>query len=123
MAQDPSPPDTQLRVAFTAMHWVGWTFEAAMADPLRRGILAHKASHCHRRAMETIVFVSRIELLASRAAGYAKSAADANPYPPQSAAWRLFAKCFDAELKRRQTLTQPAQAAIKNVVTKKDKRT
>ena len=31
-------PDAYQRIAFDALHWVGWTFEAAMQDSTRREI-------------------------------------------------------------------------------------
>lgn len=119
-APPPAPQTAQLRTAFTAMHWVGWTFEAALADPVRRDIITHIASHWHRRPMENIVSVSRIEQLAQRAALHAHSARHVNPYPEHSAAGGLFTRCFDAEQKRLKSHATPAQAATETIATRKD---
>ena len=108
----PTPPsDAYLRTAFAAMAWVGWTFEAAMHDPVRRDIVTFIASHWPHRPMENIVSVSRIEQLAQRAALHERSAQRANPYPEHSAAGGLFAKCFEAEKKRQTAHIPRAQSA------------
>lgn len=40
----------QLQAAFEAFAWVGWTFEAALADPLRARLLRARA--CQMRTRE-----------------------------------------------------------------------
>lgn len=46
-----TPPTTaQLQAAFEAFAWVGWTFEAALADPLRARLLRARA--CQMRTRE-----------------------------------------------------------------------
>jgi hypothetical protein len=40
----------QLRAAFEAFAWVGWTFEAAMANPIRARLVSARA--CQMRARE-----------------------------------------------------------------------
>ena len=58
------PPVTMehLRAAFELMAWRGWTFEAAMADPIRSRVLRARAAHLrtqeyqrtHRRVVEVV---------------------------------------------------------------------
>ena len=36
--------EQQLRAAFQAMAWLGWTFEAAMADPIRSRVVKARAT-------------------------------------------------------------------------------
>lgn len=58
------PPVTMehLRAAFELMAWRGWTFEAAMADPIRSRVLRARAAHLrtqeyqrtHRRVVEAV---------------------------------------------------------------------
>lgn len=117
MSSPTQPSDAYLRTAFAAMAWLGWTFEAAMHDPVRSDILTHIASHWPRRPMENIVSVSRIAQLASRAALHDSSASAANPYPEHSAAGTLFAKCFDAEKKRLEAEAARAQSATESIAT------
>lgn len=67
------PPVTmeQLRAAFELMAWRGWTFEAAMADPIRSRVLRARAAQLraqeyrrtHRR---TVVPVRRYDPRADR---------------------------------------------------------
>ena len=58
------PPVTMehLRAAFELMAWRGWTFEAAMADPIRSRVLRARAAHLrtqeyqrtHRRVVQAV---------------------------------------------------------------------
>lgn len=58
------PPVTMehLRAAFELMAWRGWTFEAAMADPIRSRVLRARAAQLraqeyrrtHRRVVEAV---------------------------------------------------------------------
>lgn len=45
------PPITQaqLQAAFAAMHWKGWTFEAAMANDMRRRLVVARAHQIRTR--------------------------------------------------------------------------
>lgn len=105
------------RMAFAALHWVGWTFEAAMADPTRREITEFIATRWPKRNMETIVPISKIERLARLAATQHGSVREANPYPEHSAAGGLFARCFAAEKNKHTSPATRAQAAIETVAT------
>lgn len=42
----------QLQAAFQAFHWAGWTFEAAMADPVRSRIVKGRACAMRTRQMQ-----------------------------------------------------------------------
>lgn len=100
------------RLAFDALYWVGWTFEAAMNDRTRREIIELIATRWPK-SMENIISIRRIEQLAHKAAGQYASARDANPYPDSSAAGCLFVKCFEAEQNLHKALAQQQQPAIK----------
>lgn len=39
----PDVTDAHRRAAFEAMHWTGWTFEAALADDTRRRVVEARA--------------------------------------------------------------------------------
>jgi hypothetical protein len=109
-------PDAYQRIAFDALHWVGWTFEAAMQDSTRREIIKYIAIRWPK-TMDNVIPISRIEKLAHQAAGLHDTAGQANPYPEHSAAGGLFARCFDAEKNRRKVLAAKAHAAIETVAT------
>lgn len=42
----------QLQAAFQAFHWHGWTFEAAMADPLRSRLVKGRACDMRTRQLK-----------------------------------------------------------------------
>lgn len=107
----PIPSSSRQRLAFEALYWVGWTFEAAMNDGTRREIIELIATRWPK-SMENIIPIRRIEQLAHKAAGQYASARDANPYPDSSAAGGLFVKCFEAEQNRRKALSQQDPSAI-----------
>lgn len=44
----------QLRAAFEAMAWTGWTFEAAMADPIRRRVVQARAAKARADQIRSI---------------------------------------------------------------------
>lgn len=48
MPNDPLTP-AQLQAAFEAFAWVGWTFDAAMADPLRARLVRARAAALRTR--------------------------------------------------------------------------
>lgn len=76
--QAPAQPlaPEHLRAAFEAMHWMGWTYEAAMADPVRSRLVQWRACQLRRREQEattqpTTQCVRRVVLDASgNAAGW-----------------------------------------------------
>lgn len=107
-------PAAYLRIAFDALCWAGWTFDAAMCDAKRRQIIEFIANH-YPQKMETIVPIARIEQLAHKAALHHPRASDAQPYPAQTSAGKLFVLFFDVEQKRLQTLTHQALPAMKEV--------
>ena len=109
-------PTGRQQQAFSSLHWVGCTLQAALQHPKRRQIIEFIAAR-HLKAMETITPISRIEQLAHQAAGLYTSACAANPYPPMSAAAALFAQCFDAEQARRQERLQRTHATLKTTAT------
>jgi len=67
MPQKPAMPkvtDAHRRAAFAAMHWTGWTFEAAMATPTRRAVIDVRAAQLRtaefkRSATRTVQLVRR----------------------------------------------------------------
>lgn len=58
----PPVTDAHLRAAFELMAWTGWTFEAAMADPIRSRVLRARAAQLraqeyrrtHRRVVQAV---------------------------------------------------------------------
>jgi|GEM_PF-5300147 hypothetical protein len=49
-----------LQAAFKAMAWLGWTFEAAMADPVRSRLLQLRARQmCQAQARRRVVVAPR----------------------------------------------------------------
>lgn len=111
----PHNPAAYLHAAFTALHWPGLTFEAAMQCTARRAILDLIATRWPEKRMENIVLISRIDLLATNAARRGDALRSANPYPEHSAPGQLFAKCFDLEQKRLSALALKAQEATKTI--------
>ena len=45
----PEVTEVHRLAAFEAMRWTGWTFEAAMADPLRRQVIEGRAHQLRTR--------------------------------------------------------------------------
>ena len=110
-------PALYQRLAFDCLCWTGVTFEAALLDPGRRGVIDHIATHWPHKPMENIASISRISQLATGAAQRHRSARDANPYTDHSAAGQLFARCFDLEQKRLLALAPQAPPATESVAT------
>jgi hypothetical protein len=61
----PNVTEGHRRAAFEAMHWAGWTYEAAMANTTRRQIIDARAAHLRtaefqRTATRTVSLVRRV---------------------------------------------------------------
>ena len=61
----PSVTEGHRQAAFAAMHWAGWTYEAAMADTTRRQIIEARATQLRtaefkRTATRTVRLVRRV---------------------------------------------------------------
>ncbi|MFZ3141175.1 hypothetical protein [Polaromonas sp.] len=83
------------QVAFSSLHWPGWTFEAAMQDPTRARIIHLIATHCPPKMdRHNIIPISRIEREAQQAAERYDGINAACPYPFDSHAGRLFKEFF-----------------------------
>jgi len=86
--------DIQRRIAFTSLHWPGWTFEAAIQHPTRSRIIDLIAMNQPKK-METHVPIERIEREAQAAAQEHQDINAACPYPFNSDAGRLFKQFFN----------------------------
>jgi hypothetical protein len=61
----PDVTDAHRKAAFCAMRWAGWTFDAAMADPVRAKVIECRAHHIRTAewvatAQRTVVPVTRV---------------------------------------------------------------
>ncbi|MDH6185512.1 hypothetical protein [Polaromonas sp. CG_23.6] len=90
---DAPVPTVYRRLAFTTLHWPGWSFEAAMAHPTRARIIDQCATY-YEKKMETIIPISRIEREANAAALQYSDINAACPYPFDTGAGRLFKEFF-----------------------------
>jgi hypothetical protein len=64
----PEVTDAHRRAAFEAMHWAGWTFEAAMADDLRRRQVEARAHQIRTNAFKRRTYVPTPSLPVTRPA-------------------------------------------------------
>ena len=86
-------PTVYRRLAFTTLHWPGWSFEAAMADPTRARIIDYCATY-YEKKMDPIISISRIEREANAAAQEHSDINDACPYPFGTDNGKLFKRFF-----------------------------
>jgi hypothetical protein len=107
LPQDLPVPTVYRRLAFTTLHWPGWSFEAAIAHPTRARIIDACATY-YEKKMETIIPISRIEREANAAALQHSDLNAACPYPFDTGAGRLFKQFF---LLARENLTQTTVCA------------
>lgn len=56
----PEITDTHRRAAFKAMHWAGWTFEAAMLDDTRKRVIECRAAVVRRLEWEQTQTTTRV---------------------------------------------------------------
>lgn len=74
----PRPLSTEhLQAAFEAMAWIGWTFEAAMADPARKAVVSWRARQiCNAQAKAG----RRVVLKVRQPTGYRRTNRQLVPY-------------------------------------------
>lgn len=102
MALPPAPtrpahdPALYLPIAHLARNRPGTPLDEALRDPAQRRILEFIATEWPKKHPPMIISICRIEQLATEAARHYASAAQANPYPADSAAGGLFISCFEA---------------------------
>lgn len=91
-----TPPRAEIfhRLAFSNLHWPGWTFDAAMQHPTRARIIDLIATH-YPKKMEPIISIARIEREAYQAASQYADINAACPYPFETNAGRLFKQFFE----------------------------
>jgi hypothetical protein len=86
-------PTVYRRLAFTTLHWPGWSFEAAVQHPTRARIIDYCATY-YEKKMDPIIPISRIEREANAAALQYGDVNAACPYPFDTDAGRLFKQFF-----------------------------
>ena len=100
-------PTVYRRLAFTTLHWPGWSFEAAMAHPIRARIIDCCATY-YQEKMDPIISISRLEREAIASARQHSCINAACPYPFDTDAGRLFKHFFWLA---RENLTEPSRCA------------
>lgn len=93
MTMTPPRADIFRRLAFSNLHWPGWTFEAAMQHPTRARIIGLIATN-YPEKMEPIISIARLEREANQAATRYTDIDAACPYPFDTNAGKLFKEFF-----------------------------